>query len=206
MYLGGCGGDGGGMGVRIRSSSTASKATWHGVEVTWGLRGGLTSVGEVVGARLDAGGEGGGVINGGWGEANSLRHFLASESHGGDGVWSPNRRSSGRSPQPLSGNEGLEGTEEARLRGLDDMANCGPQWVGDERVGVGAGPTQMSGSKTQRSRPKTHFLASRGRLKTKECPMCRRGSVHTCLPCNTLISLFVKRDMHNKEQRSTERT
>ena len=46
----------------------------------------------------------------------------------------------------------------------------GPQWVRDERVGVGAGPTQMSGSETQRSRPKTHFLASRGRLEIKECP------------------------------------
>ena len=56
------------------------------------------------------------------------------------------------------------------------MANCGPQWVGDERVGVGAGRTQMSGLEMQGSRPKTHFLASRGRLKTKECPMCRRGA------------------------------
>ena len=46
----------------------------------------------------------------------------------------------------------------------------GPQWVRDERVGVGAGPTQMSGSEMQRSRPKTHFLASRGRLEIKECP------------------------------------
>ena len=47
----------------------------------------------------------------------------------------------------------------------------GPQWVTDELVGVGANtPTQMSGSETQRSRPKTHFLASRGRLEIKECP------------------------------------
>ena len=184
--------------MHMRASSTASKATWYGVEVTWGLRRGLTGVAEVVGARLDEGGEGGGVSNGGWGEASSVRHFSASEFLG-DGGWYPNRKSSGRSPQPHSGNEGLEGTEEARLRGLDEIANCGPQWVGDERVGVGAGPTQMSGSETQRSRPKTHFLASRGRLKTKECPMCRRGSVHACLLCNTLISLFVKRNMHNKE-------
>ena len=54
--------------------------------------------------------------NGGWGEASSLRHFSASESHGGDAGWSPNRRSSGKSPQP-SRKEGLEGTEEATLRG-----------------------------------------------------------------------------------------
>ena len=56
----------------------------------------------------------------------------------------------------------------------------GPQLVRDERVGVGAGPTQMSRSETQRSRPKTHFLASRGRLEIKECPMCKRRPVHTC--------------------------
>ena len=201
-YLGGCWGDGGGTAVHIRASSTASRATWHGVEVTWGLRGGLTGVAEVVGARLDEGGEGGGVSNGGWGEASSLRHIWALESHGADGGWSQNRKSAGRSPQPHSGNKGLEGTEEATLRGLDNMANCGPQWVGDERVGAGAGPTQMFGSETQRSRPKTHFLASRGRLENKECPMCRRGSSHTCL----LISLCVKRDMRNKEEISTEGT
>ena len=124
-YLGGCGGDGGGTVVHIRGSSTASRATRYGVEVTWGLAGGLTGVGEVAGE----GGEGGGVSNGGWGEASSLRHFSASESHGGEGGWSPNRNSSGRSPQPHSGNEGLEGTEEATLRGLDDMANCGAQRV-----------------------------------------------------------------------------
>ena len=171
-----------------------------------GSGGGLTGVGEVVGARQDEGGEGGGVSYGGWGEASSLRHFSASESPGGDGGWSPNRKSSGTSPQPHSRKEGPEGREEATLRGLDDMANCGPQWVGHERVGVGVGPTQMSGSETQRSRPKTHFLASTGRLKTKECPMRRRGSVHTCLPCNTRISLCVKRDMHNKKQISTEGT
>ena len=57
-YLGGCGGDGGGTVVHIRASTTASKATWYGVGVTWGVRGGLTSVGEVVGARLDERGEG----------------------------------------------------------------------------------------------------------------------------------------------------
>ena len=60
--------------------------------------------------------------NGGWGEASSLRHFSALESHGGDTGWSPNRRSSGKSPQP-SRKEGLQGTEEATLRGLDDMAS-----------------------------------------------------------------------------------
>ena len=43
-----------------------------------------------------------------------------------------------------------------------------------------AGPTQMSGSETRRARPKTHFLASRGRLEIKECPMCKRRPVHTC--------------------------
>ena len=52
----------------------------------------------------------------GWGEAKSLRHFPASESHGGDAGWSPNRRSSGKSPRP-SRKEGLKGTEEATLRG-----------------------------------------------------------------------------------------
>ena len=186
-YLGGRGGDGGGGAVHIRASSTASRATWYGVGLTWGLRGGLTGVGEVVGARRGEGGEGGGVSNGVWGEASSLRHFSASESHGGDGGWSPNPKSSGRSPQPHSGNEGLEGAEEATLRGLDDVANCSPQWVGNERVGAGASPTQMYGSETQRSRPKTRFLASRGRLITKDCPMCRRGSTHTCLLCNTHI-------------------
>ena len=85
-------------------------------------------------ARLREGGEAGGVSNGDWGDASSLGHFSAPESHGGDGGWSPNRRSSGKSPQPHSGKEGLEGTEEATLRGLDDRARCGPQWVGDERV------------------------------------------------------------------------
>ena len=115
--LGGLWGDGGGTAVHITASSTASRATWYGVE--WGLGRGL---GEFVGARLGGGGEGGGVSNGGWGETDSLRHFLASESHGGDGGWSPNHRTSGTSPQPHSGKEGLEGTDEARLRGLDDMA------------------------------------------------------------------------------------
>ena len=151
----------------ISGPSTASRATWYAVEVTWGVRGGLTGAGEVVGARLDEGGEGGCVSSGGWGEASSLRHFSASESHGGEGGWSPNRRSSGKSPKQHSGSEGLEGKEEARLRGLDHMANCAPQCVGDERVGVGACPNQMSGSETQRSKPKTHFLASRGGCKQK---------------------------------------
>ena len=36
--------------------------------------------------------------------------------------------------------------------------------------------------------------------------MCRIDSVHTYILCNTLISLCVKRDMHNKEQISTEGT
>ena len=107
-----------------------------GVALMWGLRGGLTGIGEVVGARQGEGGEGGGVGNGGWGEASSLRHFSASESHGGDGGWSPNRKSSGRSPQPHSGNEGLEGAEEATLRGLDDMAKCSPQCLGQRRNGL----------------------------------------------------------------------
>ena len=122
------------------------------------------------------------------------------------GVGLQTARDSADPPNRILGTKGCKGTEEARLRGLDDMANCGPQWVGDERVDVGASPIQMSTSETQRSRPRTHFLASRGGLKTKECPMCRRGSVHACLLCNTLISLFVKRDMHNKEQISTEGT
>ena len=38
----------------------------------------------------------------------------------------------------------------------------------------------MSGSETRRSRPKTHFLTSRGRLKIKECPVCKSCPVHTC--------------------------
>ena len=108
-YWGGCGGDGGGTAVHIRASSTASRATSYGVEVTWGLRGGLTGAGEVVGARRDEGGEGGGVSNGGWDEANSLRHFSASESHGGDGGWSPNPRSSGRSPNRIPRTKGWRG-------------------------------------------------------------------------------------------------
>ena len=124
----------------------ASRATRYGVEVTWGLGGGLTGVGQVAGE----GGEGGGVGNGGWGEASSLRHFSASESHGGEGGWSPNRNTSGRSAQPHSGNEELEGTEEATLRGLDDMANCGAQRVvgqaqlqclGQTRSGLDRGQT-----------------------------------------------------------------
>ena len=91
-------------------------ATWYGVE--WALGRGLGEVG----AQLGEGGEESGVGNKVWGEASSLRHFSASESHGGDAGWSPNRRSSGTSPQP-SRKEGLEGTEEATLRGLDDMAS-----------------------------------------------------------------------------------
>ena len=146
-YLGGCGGDGSGTAVHIRASSTASTATWYGVEVTWGLGRGVTGAGEVVGARLDEGGEGGGVSYGGWGEASSLRHFSASQSRGGDGGWSPNRRSSSRSPQPRSGNEGLEGTEESRLKGLDDMANCGPQWVVDDAWVLGQAQLKCLGQR-----------------------------------------------------------
>ena len=56
------------------------------------------------------------------GVRRALRHFSASDSHAGDAGWSPNRKSSGKSPQP-SRKEGLEGTEEATLRGLDDMAS-----------------------------------------------------------------------------------
>ena len=89
---------------------------------------------------------------------------------------------------------------------LDNMANCGPQWVGMNAWVLGHAQLKCRGQETQRSRPKTHFLASRGRLENKECPMCRRGSVHTCLLCNTRISLCVKRDMHDKEQISTEGT
>ena len=63
--LGGCGGDGGGTAVDIMASSTASKVTWYEVDETWGLGRGLTVVGKVVGARLDEGGEGGGVTHGG---------------------------------------------------------------------------------------------------------------------------------------------
>ena len=127
-YLGGCRGEGGGTAVDTRASSKAARATWYGVEETWGLGGGLIVVRGVVGARLDEGGEGGGVSNGGWGEASLLRHLSASQSHGGNGGWSPNRRSSGRSPQPHSSSrkEGLEGIEEARLRGLDE-------WPGEKR-------------------------------------------------------------------------
>ena len=115
-YLGGRGGEGGGTAVHIRASSRVSGATWYGVE--WGLGRGLGEVG----ARMGGGGEGGCVGNGGSGEANSPRHFSALESHGGDAGWSPNRKSSGKSPQ-ASRKEGLEGTEEATLRGLDDMAS-----------------------------------------------------------------------------------
>ena len=57
-YLAGCGGDGGGTAVDIKASSTASRATWYGVEETWGLGGGLTVSRQVVGARLDEAGEG----------------------------------------------------------------------------------------------------------------------------------------------------
>ena len=100
------GGDGGCMAVHIRASSTAARANSYGLE--WGLGGGLA---EVVGARLGEGGEGRGVNNGSCGEASWPRHFSASEFHGGDRGWSPNRKSSGKSPQPhaSSRNEGLEG-------------------------------------------------------------------------------------------------
>ena len=53
-----------------------------------------------------------------------LRHLSASESHG-DGGWSPNRRSSGRSPEARSSSwkKGCEGNEEATLMGRDDMVS-----------------------------------------------------------------------------------
>ena len=70
--------------------------------------------------------------NGGWGEASSLRHFPASQSHDGDAGWSPNRGSSGKSPQAVP--EGPEGTEEATLRGLDDMASCKERVTGARRL------------------------------------------------------------------------
>ena len=59
-----------------------------------------------------------------------MRHLSGSESHGSHGGWSPNCKSSGRSPKPRSSSqkEGLEGAEEATLMGLDDMAS------GTERV------------------------------------------------------------------------
>ena len=124
-YLGGCRGDGGGTPVDNKASSNASRATRHGVEETWGLGRGLNVVGGVVGVRLDEGGGGGGVSNGGWAEASWLRRLSALESHCGDRGCSPNRSSSGRSSQPHSSSrkEGLEGTKESRRRGLDDMAS-----------------------------------------------------------------------------------
>ena len=71
----------GGMAVALQCTSGPPPrlpwGTWYGVEGTWGVRRGLTGVEEVVGVRLDEGGEGGGVSNGGWGEASSLRHFSA---------------------------------------------------------------------------------------------------------------------------------
>ena len=56
-------------------------------------------------------------------EANSLRHLSTSESHSGHEDWSPSSKSSRRSPQPRSSSrkEGLQGTKEATLMGLDDM-------------------------------------------------------------------------------------
>ena len=68
---------------------------------------------------------GGDVNVGGSGEGNSLRHLSASESQCGDGGWSPNYKSSGRSPQPRSSlhEDRPEGTEEATLMGLEDMAS-----------------------------------------------------------------------------------
>ena len=77
------------------------------------------------GSRMDGGGEGDGVNIESCGEANSVRHLSASESHGGDGGWYLNCKSCGRSPQPQSSShkEGLEGSEEATLMGLDEMAS-----------------------------------------------------------------------------------
>ena len=97
----------------IKASSKASRATWYGVGLTWGLRGGLTGVGHVVGARWGEGGEGGGVSNGGWGEASSLRYFSASESHGGDGAGSPNRKPA-HPPNRIPGTKGWRGRKRPR--------------------------------------------------------------------------------------------
>ena len=110
-YLGGCGG---GTAVHIRASSTASRATWYGVEITWGLRGGLTGAGEVVGARPDEGGEGGGVSNGRSGEASSLRHFSASKFHGGEGVGLQTAGAPVDPPSRISGTKAWRGRKRPR--------------------------------------------------------------------------------------------
>ena len=69
---------------------------------------------------------------------------------------------------------------EGELLRLDD-----PQWVGDERVGLGARPTQISGSEMRRSSPQTRLLNSSRRFEITECAMCKRRTVHTCPLCNT---------------------
>ena len=112
-YLGGCGGDGGGTAVHIRASSTASRATLYGVGVTWGLRGGRTGVGEAVGARLDEGGEGGGVSNGGLGEASSLRQFSASTKVA-MGVGLHTARTPADPPNRIPGTKGWRGRKRPR--------------------------------------------------------------------------------------------
>ena len=88
--------------------------------------------------------------NGGWGEASSLIHFSASESHGGDAGWSPNRRSSGKSPQP-SRKEGLEGNRRGHAKGArrhGELKREGhgcqkPTWR--EGGGVGGGGGALKG-------------------------------------------------------------
>ena len=70
----------------------------------------------------------------------------------------------------------------------------------------GWGELKWLGQRREVLDPKLISPPQRGGLKKKECPMYKRRSVHTCLLCNTLISLCVKRDMHNKGQISTEGT
>ena len=115
--------------MHIRTSSTATR---YGVGVTWGLRGGLTGAGEVVGARLDEGGEGGGVSNGGWGKATSPRHFSA--PRGGnpsvlDANYPPNKLLAGG---PLGGAGGGGGALEGGFRE-------GANWGGFRKGGGGGG-------------------------------------------------------------------
>ena len=114
IYLGGRGGDGGGTTVDIRASSKTPGMELRKKRGVWEED--LLSAEGVMVSQMDGGGEGGGVNIGGWGEANSLGHLSALESHSADGGWSPNCNSSDRSPQPRFSpqKEGIEGTEEPR--------------------------------------------------------------------------------------------
>ena len=85
--------------VAISAFAKASTSPWYGVNERSGLRGGLAFGGGGVGAWMDGGREGGGVNIRGWGEAHSLRHLSASESHEGDGRWCPKRRTSCKYPK-----------------------------------------------------------------------------------------------------------